>query len=1547
MKGKRLTALLLAAAVATPIGAWGGATPVNAEPTGFKAGSFDDWLSSEAVSSVRANKLQDIKAVLNEDKLYVLVNGTGLEKDKTLYLNTDSDEATGSKLIYWNGGVGADYKLFNDKVYRYENEGWTEQGMALMAVSPSGVEYEISMSLLGGTAPERLKLGFESDGYALPELGETTMSVRLTKSSGGDPAPQAPATVTIDAYGTEWTDVPPLIASDDGKTTLKYAVGNGKLYFLAQGQLDSGEFPNLWEHVLLDIDRKAATGNSMWAWAGKLGSELLVQAGSVYVPNGNGGWNTATTELQYQSGGTGENKTIEWSLPLSELNAGSAKSIHMGYLSNTYALPAASGDPLELSLIEQPRISVDGDAVDWGAVPVLSTTTEGTTQVKAYVSNGNLYGLITGKIDNGEFPALWEHYLLDTDKNANTGNSSSAWAGKFAADFLVQNGFLYMSNGSGGWTNTATSFPYERSGTGDNKVIEWVLPLEAIGVTTQKTIHTGFKSNTYTAPLRTGDPAIIPIVNEAAQIVVDGLDSDWADVEVGATARQTSYSLQAAQDEKKLYMRITGEKLDLRNIYYINSGSGNSGNSDSRKWEGAAYDYKIEKGTLYAYNAAQASWDERGQVRLNAGDNWVEIALYLEQIGLSAPGPVEIGWLQRGIAEVPASGSPMLTVNQTSFTHDDGIFYPRESFEVLNNPFMGWAAWARSSSHPEGTPYEQQHSLVYVGVSWRELEPEKGVFDWEGVEAKYQFDYWRSLGKRINLRLVLDTPTGEPHMDIPDWLYEELDAAGDPGTHYNGFTRDVRAGFSPNYDSPILIQEHKRMIDAVAARYDNDSLIAHLQLGSLGHWGEWHTWPAGTGVFPKLSVSNQYVQHYLDAFKNIPLGMRKPFPVAEENNMGLFNDVFGIKSSTDEFIGWSKQGWSGIVEFVDDPSQANEVLAASVMPDYWKTNYSGGEFANGDAESFLTDDTIMESLRQMRDSHTTWLGPSSPARTPYGTEIQSNIDAMQRLMGYRLVVEAVKSSPAVNAGAQLTVESIWNNKGVAPFYQDWNIEYSLRNTVGEVVYNYQDTATDLINLLPGRHNVSAALQLPATLKTGTYQLEAAIIDPSTGQPGVKLAIGGEQSDGRYKIGSVAVTGTDSSSTPTPTSTSTPTPTPSSTATPTVTPTPTATPTATPTVTPVTTPGPTATPSPTPGLDDKVQLVQSPALTGGKVVLTLEAGKTILQLPLSAEALKDSPAIIVKSGDTTFEIPGDVLKQAKGQAAGGAASLSIGIEALAGNKAQSAASAYGLSQKATVKPAAAGFSVKLAVKENTKSSELTRFSAPISVILPGNVDQASLVNLYQVEASALKLHPARLVGGQPAATISGPGEYVWLNYSKSYADLAPSHWASNAVAELSAKEIIKGDEKGRFQTRTPVTRAEFTAMLVRMLQLPQATDKTKPFRDVPLTAWFSTEVAAAQEAGLVNGNEGVFEPGRSISREEMIVMAVRAAKQLGLQLDSTEEGAAFADTAAISGWAAESVRAAAALSLVAGDAEGSLRPKDGAVRAEAAVMLARILHLLNR
>ena len=48
-------------------------------------------------------------------------------------------------------------------------------------------------------------------------------------------------------------------------------------------------------------------------------------------------------------------------------------------------------------------------------------------------------------------------------------------------------------------------------------------------------------------------------------------------------------------------------------------------------------------------------------------------------------------------------------------------FAPTLTNDVLNNPYVGFAPNARTSG------FTQNFSLVYMGVTWRELEPTKGT----------------------------------------------------------------------------------------------------------------------------------------------------------------------------------------------------------------------------------------------------------------------------------------------------------------------------------------------------------------------------------------------------------------------------------------------------------------------------------------------------------------------------------------------------------------------------------------------------------------------------------------------------------------------------------------------------------------------------------------------------------------------------------------------------------------------------------------------------
>jgi hypothetical protein len=438
-------------------------------------------------------------------------------------------------------------------------------------------------------------------------------------------------------------------------------------------------------------------------------------------------------------------------------------------------------------------------------------------------------------------------------------------------------------------------------------------------------------------------------------------------------------------------------------------------------------------------------------------------------------------------------------------------YSPTEINDVLYNPYMGWAPWANSTSH------SQPFTMVYAPLLWKDLEPmAKGGYDWDGFENRNKFAYWSSRGVKIIIRFYMDDTTNTAHRDIPDWLYKAM--GSDKGTAYS---TPAGKGFSPNYSDPTLISEHKRVIAALGARYAADSRIAFVEMGSLGHWGEWHCWPyvssdgGPSGAFPPLAVSDQYVQHYTSVFSGDKLMMRRSCQKAKDGSCGLFNDMFGEKKSLDS-AGW---GWLWGINngYTDDRGQKQPA-----MPEFWKKASSGGEFANGNAQRYLTNSTIKETIREAQTSHTSWLGPCSPTDLASGCPEQANLDVLMKTMGYRFVLLSVTHIDSIAAGSSLSVAMNWNNKGVAPFYFKWPLELSLANASGAIAATTKTNA-DIRNWLPGQISDTQLLNVPSDLAAGTYTLCVAILDPATNKPGVNLAINGKRPDGRYKLGTVKVT----------------------------------------------------------------------------------------------------------------------------------------------------------------------------------------------------------------------------------------------------------------------------------------------------------------------------------------------------------------------------------------------------------------------------------------
>ncbi len=408
---------------------------------------------------------------------------------------------------------------------------------------------------------------------------------------------------------------------------------------------------------------------------------------------------------------------------------------------------------------------------------------------------------------------------------------------------------------------------------------------------------------------------------------------------------------------------------------------------------------------------------------------------------------------------------------------------------VLTNPYMGHAAWAA-----DPWPHAQPFTLVYADIRWSMLEPEQGVFDFDAIEETFQFDRWRAEGKHVILRFILDMPDSVPHRDIPDWLY---DLTAD-GANYD---LDYGKGYAPNYANPILIEAHAKAIEALGARYGSDLLIAFVQLGSLGHWGEWHVYPGLPSGLTE-TVRDRYVVPYLAAFPAAQILMRRPFAIAKAENFGLYNDSGAHPEGTEMWLDWIQAGGN----------YEDEQGALVPMPDAWKTAAIGGELSSVMDQEALLDTLLGQTLSLFERSHTSWIGPNSFVNFTGTAEQEQNLDTLMKTIGYRLRVSAASAIKAPLLPLIITLE--WENDGIAPFYFDWQPALMV---VGEGYSRVIPIPLDIKTVLPGEKRTVRMTIAKADLPKGDYELYAGILNPETHQAGVKLAMLVPEVDGWYRL----------------------------------------------------------------------------------------------------------------------------------------------------------------------------------------------------------------------------------------------------------------------------------------------------------------------------------------------------------------------------------------------------------------------------------------------
>lgn len=411
-----------------------------------------------------------------------------------------------------------------------------------------------------------------------------------------------------------------------------------------------------------------------------------------------------------------------------------------------------------------------------------------------------------------------------------------------------------------------------------------------------------------------------------------------------------------------------------------------------------------------------------------------------------------------------------------------------ENQTAFGNPLMGYARNAWYEEVPEDV------SLLYMDITWAELEPEEGVYDWEAIEEKNQIARWKQEGKHLVLRFVCDMPGEEKHMDIPEWLYEK---SGEAGTWYDG---DYGKGFAPDYNNETFIFCHTQAVKALGEYLGQDGQISYIELGSLGHWGEWHVnYSEGIQKMPLESVREKYVLPWIEAFPDAMILMRRPFSVAKKNGFGLYNDMTGHPKDTQEWIDWIDNGGE-----YDQTGEKNVIVS---MKDFWKKAPSGGEFTSSLSMEEMMDTNLSQTVELIRKAHTTFLGPKIPDE-----DYADGYKEVLKNMGYRLWIPQAELK---KSGRNSRLKLIWQNTGVAPLYRDWPVYIYVEDNVGEIAEK-KEISMKISSVLPEKQVMTDTVleteNMDYLLEHG-YRLAVGIEDPMTGKPCVRFAM-----DTLYKNG---------------------------------------------------------------------------------------------------------------------------------------------------------------------------------------------------------------------------------------------------------------------------------------------------------------------------------------------------------------------------------------------------------------------------------------------
>lgn len=181
------------------------------------------------------------------------------------------------------------------------------------------------------------------------------------------------------------------------------------------------------------------------------------------------------------------------------------------------------------------------------------------------------------------------------------------------------------------------------------------------------------------------------------------------------------------------------------------------------------------------------------------------------------------------------------------------------------------------------------------------------------------------------------------------------------------------------------------------------------------------------------------------------------------------------------------------------------------------------------------------------------------------------------------------------------------------------------------------------------------------------------------------------------------------------------------------------------------------------------------------------------------------------------------------------------------------------------------------------------------------------------------------------TLSEPNTYA-------FTDIA-THGDRFYIDRAAHLGLVSGYSDGTYRPSEQLTRAQVVKLLVSMLAIEH--EQAAPFTDIAGYAEQTQhQIAAAYEAGLVQGNDGLFKPNAPVTRAQLALMLARAYTYLKDEEIATTQ-TAFIDIANYDEEAQQAIQFLYEEQIVAGW-QGRYMPTNATMRSHAAKMIVNVM-----